>query len=152
MFIKTKMWWKVPAQYFQIEAPWTCRLAEGITLPNEPARKKEKKKRREREGEMKRKSWSQIKRKETLGHCTSLAIVSLCLRFSFRDPYIDGVFCRFVGHVRNVNYQNATRNDRQIELVGTCWCPVCERKNTARARERRRRQRWESTSENYESS
>lgn len=65
--------------------------------------------------------------------------MSLCLRFSFRDPYIDGAFCRFVGHVRNVNYQNATRNDRQIELVGTCWCPVCERKNTARARERRRR-------------
>lgn len=33
-------------------------------------------------------------------------------------PCVDEAFCRFVGHVRN--YQNATRNDRQIELVGTC--------------------------------
>lgn len=48
------------------------------------------------------------------------------------------MFRRFVGHVRNVNYQNATRNDRQTELVGTFWCPTCEGKNTARARERRK--------------
>jgi len=78
------------------------------------------------------------------GHRVSLAIVCLCVSvFLFATyPYVDGPFCRFVGHVRNVNYQNATRNDRQIELVGTCWYPACERKNTARARERRIRQRW----------
>lgn len=46
--------------------------------------------------------------------------------------YIDGAFRRFVGHVRNVNYQNATRNDRQMELVdGTFRCPTCKGKITA---------------------
>lgn len=34
-------------------------------------------------------------------------------------PCVDGAFCRFVGHVRDVNYQNMTRNDRQMKLVGT---------------------------------
>lgn len=88
----------------------------------------QKKDKREREGEVKRERGNRddkIKRKETLGRRISLAIVSLCLRFSFRDvyPYVDGAFiCRFIGHVRNViNYQNATRNDRQIELVGDVY-------------------------------
>jgi len=90
----------------------------------------------------KRNSWSQIKIEEDL--VIAFLFVRLCVSvFLFATyPYVDGPFCRFVGHVRNVNYQNATRNDRQMELVGTCWYPACERKNTARARERRIRQRW----------
>lgn len=36
-------------------------------------------------------------------------------------------FCRFVGHVRDVNYQNATGNDRQIEARRDVSARFCAR-------------------------
>ncbi|KAL0100691.1 hypothetical protein PUN28_019227 [Cardiocondyla obscurior] len=87
---------------------------------------------------------TQIKRMETLDHCTSLAIVSVSpfLFFFLFATYlcIDGAFCRFVEHVRNVNYQNVTRNDRQIKKKNSSGHDFLTAKgvNVVRAEERRR--------------
>lgn len=79
--------------------------------------------------------------------------MSLRLRFLFATYfYIDGAFCRFVGHVRNVNYQNATRNDRQMELVGDVWVSHVRREDYGVSEGTDEGGRDETTSENYESS
>lgn len=123
-------------------------------IPNEPACKKEKKKKKGGRNEEEIVITNQTEGDPRSSHFScDRVFVSPFFFFSRRILMLYGAFCRFVGHVRNVNYQNATRNDRQIELVGTCWCSMCERKNTTRGRERRRRwQGDESTSENYGSS
>lgn len=139
----------MPAQYFQIEAPRTCRLSEGNDPPIPHVKRKKEIGGKKCEEEIA--IINQTEEDSRSLHFSYDLCVSVFLFATY--PYVDGASCRFAGHVRNVNYQNTTRNDRQIELVGTCWCPACKEHGESEGTEGGGGgDRDESTSENYESS
>lgn len=73
----------MPAQYFQIEAPRTCRLSEGENHPPSP-RAKEKKE-RVRAGEMEKEEIVITNQTEGDSRSSHFSCDHVCLRFSFRD-------------------------------------------------------------------
>lgn len=123
-------------------------------IPSESARKKKTRKRGRNEERENRDDTNQTEGDPRSLHFSCDRVCASPFFFSRRILVSDGAFCRFVEHVRDVDYQNATSNDRHIELVGAL--------GVLRAEGRARRERGnggggggdrdESTSENYESS
>lgn len=145
------MWWKVPAQYFQIEAPRTCRLSEGNRppIPNESACKKKHKRKengREKcEEEIVITNQTEGDSRSLHFSCNRVSVFLFAILVSTHQC-VDGAFYRFAGHMHNVSYQNVTKKKKTIvkyNSSGTCWCPACEGKSTARARERKEEEKTE---------
>lgn len=135
------MWWKVPAQYFQIEAPRTCRLSEGNRppIPNESACKKKHKRKengREKcEEEIVITNQTEGDSRSLHFSCNRVSVFLFAILVSTHQC-VDGAFYRFAGHMHNVSYQNVTKKKKRSSNITRR-----ERVGVLRAKERARRER-----------